>query len=239
MQTYALVCAVIFFAGFTQGLSGFGSILLAIPLLATFLDIKTVIPLTVLMGMGMTTLLLVQLWRHLAWRRILPFLIGMLPGVPLGVFFLKRMDKGTVELILGSLLVIYSAYGLLSRAMPKGIRKGWGYLLGFLGGCLGGAFSASGPAVIVYVSLQDWPKDRIKASLQGIFFVVDALVILFYTFNGLITPIVLQYFGVSLPALLLGTFVGALCYGKVNDVQYKRIMFVLLGVLGAFMVYKA
>ncbi|MEJ2025512.1 MAG: sulfite exporter TauE/SafE family protein, partial [Deltaproteobacteria bacterium] len=101
------------------------------------------------------------------------------------------------------------------------------------------AFSASGPAVIVYVSLQDWPKDRIKASLQGIFFVVDALVILFYTFNGLITPIVLQYFGVSLPALLLGTFVGALCYGKVNDVQYKRIMFVLLGVLGAFMVYKA
>jgi uncharacterized protein len=125
------------------------------------------------------------------------------------------------------------------RTTPKRIRKGWGYLLGFLGGCLGGAFSASGPAVIVFVSLQDWPKDRIKASLQGIFFVADALVILFYTFNGLITPIVLQYFAVSLPALLLGTFAGALCYGKVNDVQYKRIMFILLGLLGAFMTYKA
>jgi uncharacterized protein len=239
MQIYALVCAVIFFAGFTQGLSGFGSVLLAIPLLATFLDIKTVIPLTALMGMGMTTLLLVQLWHHLAWRGILPFLIGTLPGVPLGGFFLKKMDNGTVELILGSLLVIYAAYGLLLRTTPKGIRKGWGYLLGFLGGCLGGAFSASGPAVIVFVSLQDWPKDRIKASLQGIFFVADALVILFYTFNGLITPIVLQYFAVSLPALLLGTFAGALCYGKVNDVQYKRIMFILLGLLGAFMTYKA
>jgi uncharacterized membrane protein YfcA len=239
VETYLLICAVIFFAGFTQGLSGFGSILLAIPLLATFLDIKTVIPFTALMGMGMTTFLLVQLWRHLAWKKIMPFLIGTVPGIPLGVLFLKKMDKGTVQLILGSLLIAYSVFSLLSRTPPKGARKGWGYLFGFLGGCLGGAFSASGPAVIVYASLQDWPKDRIKASLQGMFFVSGAIVILFYTFNGLITTVVLKYFGVSLPALLLGTFVGALCYGRISDVQYKKVMFILLGLLGAFLIYRS
>lgn len=239
METYLLICAVIFFAGFTQGLSGFGSILLAIPLLAMFLDIKTVIPFTALMGMGMTTFLLIQLWSHLSWKKIMPFLIGTVPGIPLGVLFLKKMDKGTVQLILGCLLIAYSIYSLLSRTPRKGIRRGWGYLFGFLGGCLGGAFSASGPAVIVYASLQDWPKDRIKASLQGMFFVSGAIVILFYTLNGFITTVVLKYFGVSLPALLLGTFVGALCYGRISDVQYKKVMFILLGLLGAFLTYRS
>lgn len=234
-----LICAVIFFAGFTQGLSGFGSILLAIPLLAMFLDIKTVIPLTALMGLTMTTVLLIQLWKHVPWRKIVPFLIGTLPGIPLGVLFLKKMDKDMVQLVLGSLLMAYSAYSLVSRRRPKETAERWGYMFGFLGGCLGGAFSASGPAVIVYASLQDWPKDRIKASLQGMFFVSGAIVILFYSFNGLITPVVLKYYGVSFPALLLGTYVGALCYGRISDVQYKKVMFVLLGLLGAFMMYRA
>jgi uncharacterized protein len=239
METYLLICAVIFFAGFTQGLSGFGSILLAIPLLAAFLDIKTVIPLTALAGLAMTTVLLAQLWNHLAWKKIIPFLIGTLPGIPLGVLFLKRVDKTTVELVLGSLLIAYSIYSLLFRRPPGGTRDRWAYLFGFLGGCLGGAFSASGPAVIVYTSLQDWSKDRIKASLQGIFFVLDAIVVLFYIMNGFITPVVLKYFGVSFPALLSGTFVGALFYGKISDVQYRKVMFILLGLLGAFMTVRA
>jgi uncharacterized protein len=239
METYLLICAIIFFAGFTQGLSGFGSILLAIPLLAMFLDIKTVIPLTAVMGLTMTTVLLIQLWKYLAWRKIIPFLIGTVPGIPLGVLFLKKMDKGMVQFVLGSLLIAYSVYSLVSKRRPRETAERWGYLFGFLGGCLGGAFSASGPAVIVYASLQDWPKDRIKASLQGMFFVIGAIVVLFYTLNGLITTVVLKYFGVSFPALLLGTYVGALCYGKISDVQYKKVMFILLGLLGAFLIYRS
>jgi uncharacterized membrane protein YfcA len=50
------------------------------------------------------------------------------------------------------------------------------------------------------------------------------------------TPLVLKYFGVSLPALFLGTYAGSLFYGRINDTQYKKIMFVLLGLLGVFMV---
>jgi uncharacterized membrane protein YfcA len=239
METYLLICAVIFFAGFTQGLSGFGSILLAIPLLAAFLDIKTVIPLTALAGLAMTTILLIQLWNHLSWKEITPFLIGTVPGIPLGVQFLKQVDKSMVELVLGSLLLAYSLYSLISRRLPGGTRERWAYVFGFLGGCLGGAFSASGPAVIVYASLQDWPKDRMKASLQGMFFVADMIVVLFYIINGFITPVVLKYFGVSFPALLFGTFVGSLFYGRINDIQYRKVMFVLLGLLGSFMICRA
>ncbi len=239
MEVYLLISAVIFFAGLTQGLSGFGAILLAIPLLATFLDIKTVIPLTALTGLATTIILLIQLWQHLEWKKILPFLLGSLPGIPIGVLFLKEVDKGTVQLVLGGFLIAYSAYSLLSRNPTKGTRKGWAYLFGFLGGCLGGAFSAAGPAVIVYTSMQNWIKDRTKAAIQGIFFVSGTLVVASYILNGFVTPAVLKYFGVSLPTLIMGTYVGSFFYGRIDEVQYRKVMFVLLGLMGAFMIYRA
>jgi len=150
MQTYLLVCLVVFFAGVTQGLSGVGSVLLSLPLLAIFLEIKTVIPLVALFGLAITIVLLLQLWRQLERKAVYPLLLSALPGVPVGVFFLKRLETDTIQLILGIILIGYALYSLFLRSDHRGINPRWAYLFGFLAGCLGGAFSATGPAVIVY-----------------------------------------------------------------------------------------
>lgn len=239
METYILVCLVVFFAGLTQGLSGFGSILLSLPLLAIFLDIKIVIPLVALFAPCITIILLAQLWKHLDWKKLYPLLLGACPGIVLGVFFLKKLDKGLIQWILGIILISYSLYSLFLRSPKKGIMEGWAYLFGFLSGCLGGALSATGPAVIVYTSLQTWSKDKIKVTLQGFFLVSGVMVVLFHAINGLTTLTVLYFFMVSLPMLILGTYVGSFFYGKIKEEDYKRIMFILLAFLGAFMIYRA
>ena len=110
MQTYVAICLIVFLAGFTQGLSGFGSILLSLPLLAIFLDIKTVIPLVALIGFSITIILFVQLWKHFDWKKIYPLFLGALPGIPLGVFFLKKLDKDLIQWIHGIILISYSGY---------------------------------------------------------------------------------------------------------------------------------
>ena len=65
MTTYALLLAVTFLAGFIQGLSGFGSVLLSLPLLILFLDVRTAIPLVALVALALTIQLLIQLRQHL------------------------------------------------------------------------------------------------------------------------------------------------------------------------------
>jgi uncharacterized membrane protein YfcA len=50
---------------------------------------------------------------------------------------------------------------------------------------------------------------------------------------------VLQFYLGSLPALILGTYVGAYCYGKIGEQGYKKVMFILLAFLGAVMILKA
>jgi len=80
MGTYLWICLIVFLAASTQGLSGFGSILLALPLLAIFLYIKMVIPLTALYGLSITFFLLVQLRKHLEFKKIYPLIVGAALG---------------------------------------------------------------------------------------------------------------------------------------------------------------
>jgi uncharacterized membrane protein YfcA len=238
MQTYLLICLIVFFAGFTQGLSGFGSVLLSLPLLAIFIDIKTVIPLVALIGLSVTIMLLVQMWKHLDWKKIYPLFLGSFPGIPVGVFFLKILDKDMIQWILGAILTVYSIYSLFFRSQSKGIREGWSYLFGFFAGCLGGALSAAGPPVIIYTSLQDWSKNKIKVTLQGFFAVSGGVVVFFHAVNGLTTLTVIRYFLFSTPLLILGTYVGSFFYGKINEKGYKKVVLILLALLGIFMIYR-
>jgi hypothetical protein len=237
--TYVLLLAVTFLAGFIQGLSGFGSVLLSLPLLILFLDVRTAIPLVALVALALTVLLLIQLREHLDWKKVYPLLAGTLFGVPVGVFLLKHLDTNLIQLVLGTVLVGYALYGLTSRLSLKGIRTRWAYLYGFLAGCLGGALSASGPPVIIYTSLQPWSKDQIKVTLQGYFLASGLIVVLFQAASGLTTWPVMKLFALSLPAVIIGTLVGSHFYGMVREEGYRKIILILLGCLGAFTVYRA
>jgi len=239
MQDYLLVCCIVFFAGFTKGLSGFGSVLVALPLLAIFLDIKTVVPFMMLCALSMTIILLFQLWKHLDWKSIYPFFLGALPGIPIGVVFLKKFDKDLIHVVLGVTLISYSIYSFFFKQFEKEIKDWWAYLFGFLSGCLDGALSSGGPPAIVYTSMKSWSKDKVKVTLQGYFLLVESMTVIFHAISGLTTLAVVRFFIISMPVLIMGTYVGSFLYGKLNDEIYKRIILGILAILGFFMIYMA
>lgn len=239
MQTYIWVFLILFLAGFTHGISGFGSVILSIPLLAVVLDIKSVIPLANLIAVTMTVTVFLQLRHQFDWKRLNPLIWGAMPGIVLGVFFLKRLDKETIHWLLGVLLIGFALYSLLFRSSRKEIRKKWAYVFGFLSGCLGGAFGASGPPVIAYTSLQTWTKDQIKVTLQGFFFLSGVAIGISHALSGITTFRVLHFYVSGLPALLLGAGLGSFFYGFINEESYRRLIIFLLACLGVLMIYRA
>jgi uncharacterized membrane protein YfcA len=40
-----------------------------------------------------------------------------------------------------------------------------------------------------------------------------------------------------MPALILGTYLGSFFYGRIGDRTYKKIMLILLALLGVFLIY--
>ena len=239
METLVYLVVIMLLAGFIQGFSGFGSVLLSLPLLALFLDVKTAIPLVALMGVILTVFLLIPLWKDLEWPRIWPLLLGALPGVPIGIFLLKSLNSRFLLTFMGLILVCYSLYSLLFKVAGRELNIRWAYFSGFMGGCFGGAFSAAGPPVIVYVSIQSWRKELIKSTLQGFFFISGLMVIIGQTFTGLITSQVLKLFLYSLVPLALGTYTGHFFFGKIREETYRRVILTLLLCLGVFTIWNA
>lgn len=238
MQIYIWLAVIVFFAGFIKGLSGFASLLVALPLLTIIIDIKTVVPFANMLAVYASIFLLIGLFKHLSWRDLFPILAGFSPGILIGVFFLKTLNKDILQLILGGVLIFYSTYSLFFETSLSIMKKIWAYFFGFISGILRGVIGAGGPPIIIYTSLQPWTKDKVKATMQGYLIFSGPMTLLFHACAGLVTGTVLKYFFISLPIFALGTYIGSYLYGTISEKSYKKIILILLNLLGFFIIYK-
>lgn len=173
MITNPFFHVIILLAGFTQGFTGFGSALVLLPLLTLLIDVKTVVPLVILLGGCINLILFFQVRRHLQWRRVHTLLLACVPGIFCGVYILKTMSTGFLELIIGLVLIVFPAWLMIRGVPSREVPAWWAWPAGFLSGVLGGSVSAGGPPVIIYTALQPWGKLPIKSTLVGFFLVTS------------------------------------------------------------------
>lgn len=236
MTLLLTLCLVFFLAGLVQGISGFGSALVAIPLLTLVIDIKEAIPLCMLISLVITTYLSLQLRRHFDRKKLLPLCIGAVPGIIVGATLLKLVPSEIIRVLLGVLIISYSMYSLASTPKERRLKEKWGYLAGFLSGAIGAAFSAGGPPAIIYSTLKSWGKDEIKATLTGFFCFNSYLGAVAHAVSGLTTATVFHSFLISVPAVLLGTAAGSYCYGFFPREIYLKIIYIFLIIIGTMMI---
>jgi uncharacterized membrane protein YfcA len=232
-----LAVSLIFFsAGLIQGVSGFGAALLSMPLLVMVVDVREAVTLSLLNGLIINLFLSVQLKNHLDWRKILPLIIGCLPGIYVGVSLLTRMNPAIMKGSLGVLIAAYAIYCLAGRMTNLHIGRAWAYVAGFAAGTLGSAFSTGGPPVIIYTTLTGWNKDQIKATLSSFFLFITVLSVGAHAVNGLTTPHVLRLFSVTALPVLAGVFLGSQFYKRLATKTYLTIIYYLLIGLGIMLI---
>jgi uncharacterized membrane protein YfcA len=229
---------IVFAAGIIQGLSGFGVVLVALPLMALVVDIKIAIPLVLMLGMVVNIILLIQLARHIEIRECLRMTAMSLPGIPLGVYTLKTVGTRPLELMVGVVLLL--TVGVLLFLKPGAVKppKGWGWIAGLAAGFLGGSIGAAGPPVVIYTTLQPWTKHKIKSTMVGFFFVIGLGIIAIHLISGIVTPTVWRYWGICLGPLGLGVLLGIRLYNRSNETVYRRIVMLLLTILGLLLLLK-
>jgi len=230
---------IILVAGFTQGFTGFGSALIMLPLLTLLLGVKTVVPMVILLGLCINVILFLQIRRHLEWKRVRILFAASVPGIFCGVYILKTMSTGFLELAIGMVLIVFPGY-LMSRSVPeREVAPVWAWPVGFLSGVLGGSVSAGGPPVIIYVAMQPWGKLSIKSTLVGFFLITSVAIGAVQAAGGLMTREVLALFAAGLPALVTGVLAGSYLFDRIDSVAYRKVLNVLLILLGVFMLGKA
>jgi uncharacterized membrane protein YfcA len=239
MEIYVFASSVLFAAGFLAGLAGFGAALLSVPMLGLFLDIKAVVPITGLVTLAAHAFVLFQLWEHFEFKKVRPLIFCAIPGIYIGLLVLKFASKEIIQAILGATLVVYSLYNVLDKSKDRKRKKNSPYLFSLLSGFLGGAIGTSGPPIIVYAYRQNWSKDLIKVTIQAYFILSGLLVLIGQVLTGLITATVIRIFLASLPALVLGTYLGSILYARSREEDYRKLVLSILAFLGLLMLYRA
>jgi len=239
-STLGVVALAALAAGLVQGLAGFGSALVAVPILALALPADTLVPLMVLLSIFITGFNLISLRHAVSVAPVLPLLLGYLFGTPLGLLFLTRAPEAVV---LGSLGLFISGYALLTLVgrQPKApwLRQQAG-VIGVFSGALGAAFSTNGPPVLLHVAAHtDWNADRRKAVLTLFFFCASAITIAAHGMSGLITGEVLHWLGWGLPSLIVGSLTGIFLYRRLGEHDYRRLTLVIIFGAGMLLMGRA
>jgi uncharacterized membrane protein YfcA len=240
IELLAPVLSVAFLSGLIQGLSGFGSALIGVPLLSFLLPIDTVVPLMALLGALVSTFNLIHLRHAVRLKPMLPLVAGYLIGAPLGLFTLTSAPEALMLGILGVFLFSYALLSLSGRQPRAAWLRERRVSLGVVSGALGSAFSTSGPPIILHVAAHpEWEPDRQKATLVLFFMLASGITISAHSIGGLVTADVLTWFGWNIPMLIAGTQTGILIYRKLGKHDYRRLTFALILTTGCLLVWRA
>jgi len=225
-----LILAGALLAGFVNGLAGFGTGLVALGLWLHAIDPALAAPLVVICSVIAQLLSLLSIRPRLSLRRLWPFLLGGVLGVPVGVMALDRIEPDTFRAAVGLFLVGYCAFTLLSRRLPVidvGGRAADG-AVGLAGGILGGAAGLSGALPTVWCGLKGWGKAEQRAVYQPFNLTILSWALVSYAWNGVLTAEIGRLTLICLPGTVLGVWLGVRAYGRVDDRQFRHIVLWLL-----------
>ncbi len=230
------VLAVLFLSAFARSALGFGDALIAMPLLALFLEVRQATPLVALCGSTLALTMLIRGWREVDIRAAWRLIVSTLVGVPIGLYYLTSVPEGVIKVVLGGLLAGFGIYRLKGDAPPRLGSERLSYGFGFFAGILGGAYNTNGPPIVIYGTLRGWPPDRFRATLQGYFFPTGLMVLAAHAAGGLWTPTVLGLYVYALPVLAVALLTGEILNRNVKPERFSRILHGSLVVMGLLLV---
>jgi uncharacterized membrane protein YfcA len=233
MSDWLFAACALFAAGLAQGLSGFGSGLVAMSLLPLIWPVSFSVAISAVYSLFIAGALAWQLRAHLRLRDVLIPITGALVCVPIGARVLTHLDSTVAMTCLGVLLTFYASWSLVRPKRPTThMSRGWGAAAGIGSGLLTGALNTGGPPIVAWIGAQPWSKDEMKGTLQVFFIPSSVVAITTYTLSGVLT---LETLGWNLrlaPALAGGLLVGTLLYSRVPQEGFRRILLVGLFIVG-------
>lgn len=228
-------------AGFVQGLSGFAFGLVAMSFWAWTVDPRLAAALVVFGSLTGQVIAAFSVRRGFDPKRLLPFLIGGLAGIPIGVAILPLLDVRLFKAVLGLLLVVWCPFMLFARHLPPVTAGGAGAdgAAGLVGGVLGGIGGFTGAIPILWCTLRRMDKDSQRGIIQNFNLATLAATMAAYVATGTVTADMLPLFAVVAPAMLIPTLLGARLYHRVSEAAFRRIVLSLLAASGVALLASA
>lgn len=220
----ALAC-ITFFAAFVNGAIGYGFSSLTVPIALIFYANRVLNPALVLVEVfiNLYVLFINRSGLGSIWKRVVPILLGLFPGVALGSYLVASLHPGWIKL--GTYVVILPLILIQAAGWRRPIKREAAIGLPF-GAGLGLLYSVttiSGPPMVVLFNNQGLVKDQFRAGLAVIRVAESTLTAIAYWHLGLFVTESVSLVMVIVPCVLIGIPVGSWTIRKVDAETFRRI----------------
>lgn len=228
--------------GFINGLSGFGTSLLALSFWLQIMPPLQAVSLVVIISIA-SGLQGVYLVRHsilLQPKRLARFFLPAVVGIPIGVATLSILEPRALKLAIAGFMLLYGGFFTLRRSLPKLTRPTpvIDGVVGFLGGVLGGAASLSGALPTMWCAMRPWSKSETRAVLQPFNIGVLTLTMMIFAIQGIYTWQSVKLVCIALPVAMVFAQFGIFIFKRLTDDQYRRLLIALMFISGAVLTLK-
>jgi uncharacterized membrane protein YfcA len=157
------------------------------------------------------------------WKRMLPIVIGLLPGVIAGTLIVSRVSPAWLKL--GTYLVLLPLILLQAAGFRRPIKseKAIGVPFGLSLGVLYSVTTISGPPLALLLNNQGLDKREFRAALGFIRLAESSFTAIAYLSAGLITMQSNWLIPQILPSVLIGVPIGAALIRKMKVETFRRI----------------
>jgi uncharacterized protein len=227
-----------FAAAFVTGLAGFAFGLIAAAIWLHALTPTQTTTLIVAYGLLVQGYAVWKLRHTLKASRLIPLILGSAIGVPFGIVLLRWVSPAHLRIAIGVLLVLFSLYNLVRPKLPE--VKGGGQAadagVGFLNGVVGGSTGLAGILIVIWSNMRGWQRDEQRAAFQPTGVATFLITLIALGGVGIITADTVKLFAIGLPALAIGTWLGWMLYGKLDEAAFRKGVLVVLLISGAALI---
>ncbi|OYY44001.1 MAG: hypothetical protein B7Y56_10370 [Gallionellales bacterium 35-53-114] len=234
----AVSVAILALAFFIRGIAGFGSGLIAIPILTLMLPLSVVVPVMVLLDYIASLSHGLQNRTDIRWREILPLIPFSAAGVVIALFFLTQSDALLLTRALGVFIILFALYTLSGYTPKSGATRWWGGLAGLSGGMIGTLFGTGGPMYVTYFKARGLDKAAFRTTLAVTFIMDGAGRIVGFASTGFFNREFLVLIAMALPIVAIFMYIGGHVHTKITQLQFQRGISVLLILSGTVLLLK-
>jgi uncharacterized membrane protein YfcA len=226
MSVHAVALAVItVLAAIVNGALGYGFSSITVPLALLFLSNRVLNPALVLIEVVLNAYVLCVNREALpaVWRRVLPIILGLLPGVAVGTVIISSVNPSGLKL--GTYVVLLPLILVQAAGYRRPIRSERSAGLAFGGGVgvLYAVTTISGPPLAVALNNQGFSKQQFRAALGLVRLAESSFTAVAYAMAGLFTRGSLMLIPQIVPSVLIGVPIGAMLIRHIRQETFRRV----------------
>ena len=227
-----LSAAAVFLSGVVQGATGFGFVIIAAPVLATYLEPTLVVPVMVSLGFVVTLGVLYHSRRWVDVRRVWVLTLAGAASTPVGALLLVSLGSGTLKLLMGAVVVATGLAMLLGLQRATRHERAVSVPVGVASGVLAGSAGIAGAPIILFFANQGVDPRTFRANIVFYLQIVNMAALPSFFVSGVLTAGALSLAAALLPASLAGVGVGIWLSSRLSAVLFRRAALVVVLIAG-------